>query len=69
MQHLVHGPIEVAIGLSFGVGWGILLMFFPHKDDVSIPDEPKVSVLTNSNVSFPSSGVLIFVYYASVNMT
>jgi hypothetical protein len=54
MQQVVHGPIEVVIGLSFGIGWGILLMFFPHKDDVSIHDKPKVSVLTNSNVSFPS---------------
>jgi hypothetical protein len=68
MQQLVHGPIEVVIGLSFGIGWGILLMFFPHKDDVSIRDEPKISVLTNSNVSFPSLGVLFCVYYASVNV-
>jgi hypothetical protein len=68
MQQLVHGPIEVVIGLSFGIGWGILLMFFPHKDDVSIHDEPKVSVLTNSNVLFPSLGVLFYVYFVSVNV-
>ncbi|XP_069698459.1 sodium/hydrogen exchanger 9B2-like [Periplaneta americana] len=33
VEQLVHGPIEVAIGLSFGIGWGILLIFIPHKDD------------------------------------
>jgi membrane-associated phospholipid phosphatase len=38
MQQLAHGPIEVVIGLSFGIGWGILLMFIPHKDDVSIQE-------------------------------
>jgi membrane-associated phospholipid phosphatase len=53
MQQLAHGPIEVAIGLSFGIGWGILLMYFPHKDDVSIYNKPKVSGLMNSNVYFP----------------
>jgi membrane-associated phospholipid phosphatase len=44
MQQLVHGPIEVVIGLSFGIGWGILLMFIPHKDDVSIHDNTGHSV-------------------------
>jgi hypothetical protein len=53
MQQLAHGPIEVAIGLSFGIGWGILLTYFPHKDDVSIYNKPKVSGLMNSNVYFP----------------
>jgi membrane-associated phospholipid phosphatase len=48
MQQLVHGPIEVAVGLSFGIGWGILLMYIPHKDDVSIHDNPKVSSFSGS---------------------
>jgi hypothetical protein len=54
MQQLVHGPIEVVIGVSFGIGWGILLIYFPHKDDVSIHEKPKVSGLKNSNVYFPA---------------
>ena len=27
----LHGPIEVAIGLSFGIGWGILAQWIPNQ--------------------------------------
>jgi membrane-associated phospholipid phosphatase len=63
MQQVVHGPIEVVVGLSFGIGWGILLMFIPHKDDVSIHDNSKVSSFTD-NVLFRRIGFLIlFIVY------
>ena len=28
----LHGPIEVALGLSFGLGWGLLAQWIPAKD-------------------------------------
>jgi hypothetical protein len=63
MQQLVHGPIEVVVGLSFGIGWGILLMYIPHKDDVSIHDNTKVSSFTDSDL-FPRIRLLIlFIVY------
>jgi len=29
---ILHGPIEVVIGVSFGVFWGIICQWIPHKD-------------------------------------
>jgi len=29
---ILHGPIEVIIGVSFGVFWGLLAQWIPHKD-------------------------------------
>ena len=29
---ILHGPIEVIIGVSFGVFWGILAQWIPSKD-------------------------------------
>lgn len=28
---ILHGPIEVLIGLSFGTGWGLLAQYIPHR--------------------------------------
>ena len=28
----MHGPIEVLIGLSFGIFWGLLAQWLPDKD-------------------------------------
>ncbi|KDR23967.1 Mitochondrial sodium/hydrogen exchanger NHA2 [Zootermopsis nevadensis] len=66
MQQLVHGPIEVVIGLSFGIGWGILLMFIPHKDDVWVVRERAFligggglfAVLGSSLVGYSGAGPL-----------
>lgn len=33
LQLAMHGPIEVAIGLSFGLGWGLLAQWIPSKDN------------------------------------
>ena len=33
LQLAMHGPIEVAIGLSFGLGWGLLAQWLPSKDN------------------------------------
>jgi NhaP-type Na+/H+ or K+/H+ antiporter len=30
---ILHGPIEVVLGTSFGVFWGILAQWIPHKDN------------------------------------
>jgi hypothetical protein len=60
MQQLAHGPLEVVIGLSFGIGWGILLMFIPHKDDVSIHDNNLDG--SYSNALFPCLDVSPLVY-------
>ena len=32
MQLAMHGPIEVALGLSFGISWGLLAQWLPNKD-------------------------------------
>jgi len=32
LQLAMHGPIEVAIGLSFGLGWGLLAQWIPSRD-------------------------------------
>ena len=29
---ILHGPIEVVIGVSFGIFWGLLAQWIPHKD-------------------------------------
>lgn len=31
-QLVLHGPIEVVIGVSFGVGWGLLAQWIPNQD-------------------------------------
>ena len=31
MQLAMHGPIEVALGLSFGISWGLLAQWLPDK--------------------------------------
>jgi len=33
LQLAMHGPIEVAIGLAFGLGWGLLAQWIPSKDN------------------------------------
>ena len=33
LQLAMHGPIEVAIGLSFGLAWGLLAQWIPSKDN------------------------------------
>ena len=32
LQLALHGPIEVALGLSFGIGWGLLAQWLPDRD-------------------------------------
>ena len=32
MQLALHGPIEVVIGLSFGISWGLMAQWLPDKD-------------------------------------
>ena len=32
---LLHGPIEIGIGLVAGVGWGIVAACIPHRNEVS----------------------------------
>lgn len=33
--HLImHGPIEVTVGLVVGVGWGIIAACVPHRNEV-----------------------------------
>ncbi|GFG39584.1 hypothetical protein Cfor_01014 [Coptotermes formosanus] len=66
MQQLVHGPIEVVVGLSFGIGWGILLMYIPHKDDLWMVGERAfligggglLAVLGSSLVGYSGAGPL-----------
>ena len=29
---ILHGPIEVVIGVSFGVFWGVICQWIPSKD-------------------------------------
>merc|ERR1712079_724473 len=31
LQLAMHGPIEVAIGLAFGLGWGLLAQWIPDQ--------------------------------------
>merc|ERR1719206_1015314 len=33
---ILHGPIEVIIGLSFGIGWGVLAQWLPNKDHPNV---------------------------------
>lgn len=33
MDHLLKAPKEVALGVAFGVGWGLLSSWIPHKED------------------------------------
>ena len=32
LQLALHGPIEVALGLSFGISWGLMSQWLPDKD-------------------------------------
>ena len=32
----MHGPIEVLIGVGFGVGWGLLAQYIPDKDHKNV---------------------------------
>ena len=32
LELAMHGPIEVCIGLSFGIGWGLLAQWLPDKN-------------------------------------
>merc|ERR1712203_719732 len=31
-----HGPIEIAIGVSFGIFWGLLVSFIPHREHKNV---------------------------------
>jgi NhaP-type Na+/H+ or K+/H+ antiporter len=33
---ILHGPIEVVLGTSFGVFWGVLAQWIPHKDNKNV---------------------------------
>ncbi|XP_075211444.1 sodium/hydrogen exchanger 9B2-like isoform X2 [Lycorma delicatula] len=33
IHQLAHGPIEMVIGFSSGIAWGLLIAYFPHRDD------------------------------------
>ncbi|PSN56735.1 Sodium/hydrogen exchanger 9B2 [Blattella germanica] len=37
-EQLIHGPIEVVMGLSFGISWGVLLIYLPHRNDNPVAD-------------------------------
>ena len=32
LQLALHGPIEVALGLTFGISWGLMAQWLPDKD-------------------------------------
>lgn len=32
-QQLMQGPIEMVIGLTFGIAWGLIASFVPHRED------------------------------------
>ncbi|XP_073988269.1 sodium/hydrogen exchanger 9B2-like isoform X1 [Rhodnius prolixus] len=32
-HQLLQGPLEMVIGLSFGITWGLIASFIPHRDD------------------------------------
>ena len=36
LQLILHGPIELLIGLSFGGAWGFLSQYLPHQNDKSV---------------------------------
>ena len=33
---ILHGPIELLIGLSFGLCWGLIAQYLPHKDHKNV---------------------------------
>ena len=33
---ILHGPIELLIGLSFGIGWGLIAQYLPHRDHAHV---------------------------------
>ena len=33
---ILHGPIELLIGLSFGLCWGLIARYLPHKDHKNV---------------------------------
>ena len=36
LQLALHGPIEVLLGLSFGIVWGLLAQWLPNKDHENV---------------------------------
>lgn len=40
VQNLLHGPIEVTIGIVTGIGWGVIAACFPHRTEVSVNSIP-----------------------------
>ncbi|XP_049949549.1 sodium/hydrogen exchanger 9B2-like [Schistocerca serialis cubense] len=32
-QQLLQGPLEVVLGLGFGIAWGVVSMYIPHRKD------------------------------------
>ncbi|KAK7590370.1 hypothetical protein V9T40_001983 [Parthenolecanium corni] len=36
VQNLLHGPIEVTIGIVTGIGWGVIAACFPHRTETNI---------------------------------
>ena len=65
----IQGPIEAAVGISFGLFWGLLSAFFPGKDDAN-KDLGRLVVLLGGallamfgssakGVDLPGSGALV----------
>lgn len=36
LSNIAQGPIEVAIGIAVGLGWGFISACIPHRDEVSL---------------------------------
>jgi hypothetical protein len=35
-MEIMQGPIEVTLGILFGVCYGLLMIYLPHRKDVSL---------------------------------